>query len=221
MPERDDFATSPQNVGKYGPKLLGDEEYERQQKAKKESGGPMSKFGPKALADHGAEAEEAVEAAQEELSPRERLKAALEELPLDYEVEGGKGGYYTLIGPDGEKIEGPTDSGKWGPGPGEVLAAARQDYEDRVKQEETDEEAGPDQQLSVDEIRGVLDKNPAKVDELMHLEFRRSEGPRLEALQVLHAHEADSEDPRPEVLSTLDGAMADLSQPDEDGEEAA
>lgn len=214
MPE-----TSKQNVGKYGERVLGKEEHERQQEMIEQQDSEVSKFGPRVLDEWegGGGGEEPVEAT--ELSPREQLEKALEELPLDYRAEGGKGGYYTLYGPDGEKIEGPTDSGKWGPGPGEVLSAAQQDYEDRVKQEETDEEAGPDEQLSADEVRGVLSKNPEKLDAMMRLEFRRSEGPRLEVLQLLQAHEADSEDPRPEVLDTLDGAMSDLRE-EEGGEES-
>lgn len=222
MPE----TTSRQNVGKYGPRAIGEDAYERQQEMVEEADGEMSRFGPKALADHGAEGEaedggtaavdlDTTEPSDEEsASSLEQLQAALDELPLDYEAEGGKGGYYTLIGPDGEQIESSSESGRWGPGPGEARAAAQEDYEARVKQEEADETSGPDEQLSADEIRGVLSSSPEKLDQMMRVEFMRSEGPRLEVLQLLQAHESDSDQPRPEVLDTLQGAIADI-QPEE------
>lgn len=217
--------TSRGNIGKYGPAVLGEDEYDRQQEAIEEMDEDTSRFGPRVLDEwkgREAEEEEVPESGprSEEIDSRSELEEAL---PPGYEVEGGRGGYYTLKGPDGQKIEGSTESGKWGPGPGAALAAAREHYEAQRKQEETDDAAGAAEQLSLDELAAVLDRDPTQIDALTRAEFDRAEGPRPEGLQILMDAEESRDNPRPESLAALkrayDEVTADLEEDEEEGGE--
>lgn len=214
-------------IGKYGPAVIGEEKYEEEQAIIERQGGlDGQKFGPAITESldqnpdfdtvHQADPRDfdgtpsvSVEAEDEEPSPEEQL-------PPGYSLEGGKGGYYILIGPDGERVEGPTGSGKWGPGVDKAIEGAAHHYEEALKQEETDEQAGADAQVSVDQLRGVLESDPGQVDAFVRAEMARAEGPRLEALRLLRDTEASKENPRQESIAALDQMIEDVQHGGED-----
>lgn len=220
-------------VGKYGPAVIGEEQYEKEQKLLDEHGrGEGSKFGPAITEDrdqdpdfqtvHQGKAPEPVKMEDVSLEggDEDEEPSPEEQLPPGYSLEGGSGGYYTLLGPDGEKVEGSTSSGKWGPGVDKAIAGAAHHFEEQVKQEETDETAGAEAQVSVEELRGILENDPGQVDAFVRAELGRAEGPRLEALRLLRDTEAAKESPRQESIEALEEMIADVEHGgDEENEE--
>lgn len=212
-------------LGKYGPGVIGEEEYEKEQAQLDEMGRGENRFG-KAITDdwdqnddissvHSEDAGEiaqrtATATAEPDEGETTTSQAERAELPPGYTIEGGGGGYWALHGPDGEKIESDKPSGNWGQGIEAVEEAAATHYENSLKQEAVDEEAD-DAQVSVQELAGIVKKDPGQIDAFLHAEVMRPEGPRLEALRVLLKAEQEKESPRKEALESLEALIADTA----------
>lgn len=214
-------------LGKYGPAVIGKEKYEKEQRQIERQGGrDGARFGPAITEEwdqdpditsvHSASRSEIEDAnervAEGRVRDREDSPGVEHEidLPPGYEVEHVGGGYYTLTF-EGEKIESDMPSGNWGQGVGAAVKAAATHHEESVKQEVVDETAGPEGQVSVDELRGILANDPDAVDNFVHAEVMRSEGPRREALEVLLETEQQKEEPRPEAVQAIESLMADAT----------
>lgn len=222
-------------LDKYGDKALTEREQEEAEELRqvKGEGTEESVYGPMALAGEGdpekveraaeragvdvpegvvegeaVEAEETAETASQVSEPAPDS----EEPPEGYEIEHIGGGYYEVTDPNGDQVESPErDSGTW---EGKQLAVAAAWQDAGGDGSGSSAGPGPDEQVSVEELEEILGEDPTLIDERMHAEFGRAEGPRPDALRVMIEVEEENQN-RENVLSTLHSAIEDFGSDEE------
>lgn len=200
----------------YGPlALAGEGDREAVESAAEHGGMEVPSAAEEALAEAEGESPESEEETAESGSQAsgETPEAEDGEAPEGYEIEHQGGGYYSVTTPDGDRVENPdVESGNWG-GREVAVTAARHHASEQVEDNDGTSEAlvGPDEQVSVDELRGILEAEPDMIDNRMHAEFARAEGPRPDALKVMLKAEEENE-ARENVISTLQNAIEDFGE---------
>lgn len=183
------------NIGHFGPGVIGEEEYEREQELLQQATGPGSKFGTAVTQHPEGEPEGPPSDASDELQE--------DELPDGYELQMRGPNYYEVTRPDGSQVEGPTPKGLF-EGKTRSIQAAWEDQlnEELERKEEAEREAA---QGSIEEIKDRLKDNPDAVDSVMNKELQRADGPREEVFRAVYHAETELRDgePRPEVLEVL------------------
>ena len=222
------------SIGRFGPAVIGQEQYDREQAMLQEMGTGHTKFGPGVLSSEpirtGYEERRRAAVAAKEAPPPP-------ELPEGYKVTSAGGGYYVVEGPDGV-LPGP-----YGPkkdkfkGRDAARAAAFKhaalepalDVEPEIAHEilhegsgdigELTDEAidaliaeatGEDAFISLPDLEELAGDNPATILRLYANERSRPDGPRREAIEkLLEAHQ-QAGDPDPAMLRSMELSLAQL-----------
>lgn len=134
------------------------------------------------------------------------------EFPPGYHAEHAGGGKYRVEDESGEQVENPeSDKGLYDRE--QTAEAAWEDFELRAEeqaQEEEEPEEGGDlgtKQVSVAELREILENEPELLDERQAAEMMRPGGPRQDALKVLLEHAVAQE--RSEIVQVVAGEIDD------------
>lgn len=214
------------SIGLYGRRVVGDEEFRRQQEVVQQA---AQIYGPRVTGGRAAAETTTPPATATHEAPlpqhdvnleAERLKQENEELRAQVAaLRDQLQSALSAVAAGTPPAAGAADGEPQGGGPGEAATepASGQNAGAEAGAEVSDEAvkaaAGADGYLSVSEIRAAVTANPALVDGFLEQELARQPKPRTSALRaLLNAEQSEDGARRPEIVEKIKAALGEATR---------
>lgn len=210
------------SIGLYGRRVVGDEEFRRQQEVVQQA---AQIYGPRVTGGRAAAETTTPPATATHEAPLQQHDVNLEAERLKQENEELRAQVATLrdqlqsalsaVAAGTPPVAGAADGEPQGGGPGEAATepASGAEAGAEVSDEAVKAAAGADGYLSVAELRAAVTANPALVDGFLGQELARQPKPRVSALRaLLEAEQSEGGARRPEIVEKIKAALGEATR---------